>query len=68
MFDGVVFFMQIATELNDKIKQDGLSDVGNLEQDFVYGDASSKELINILNTKQVGCLSVRTKSSSNCVD
>jgi hypothetical protein len=45
--------MQIATLLNAKIKQDGLSDIGNLEQDFVYEDATIKELINILNVNQV---------------
>ncbi|KAG6548880.1 hypothetical protein Mapa_009643 [Marchantia paleacea] len=44
--------IHIATVLNKKIKDDGLSDVGNLEQDFVFGDATSKELINILNVKQ----------------
>jgi hypothetical protein len=50
---GHVGFVQIATLLNAKIKQDVLSDIGNLEQDFVYGDATIKELINILNVNQV---------------
>ncbi|CAM6128065.1 unnamed protein product [Calypogeia fissa] len=50
--DKLSLHIHIATELNDKIKTDGLSDVGTLEQDFVFGDAASKELINILNAKQ----------------
>ncbi|KAG0585407.1 hypothetical protein KC19_2G009300 [Ceratodon purpureus] len=40
----------IATVLNTMIKQDGLMDIGNLEQEFVYGDATTKELIGILNS------------------
>lgn len=44
---------QIATLLNDKIQGDGLSELGKLEQDFVFGDATSKELINILSNRQV---------------
>ncbi|KAL3694828.1 hypothetical protein R1sor_008479 [Riccia sorocarpa] len=43
--------IHIATVINNKIKEDGLDDVGNLEQDLVFGDATSKELINILNLK-----------------
>jgi hypothetical protein len=39
--------------LNNKAKEDGLSDIGNVEQDFVYGDATTKELINILNAHPV---------------
>jgi syntaxin-binding protein 1 len=45
--------MQIATELNDKIQKDGLTELGKLEQDFVFGDATSKELINILTKRLV---------------
>ncbi len=39
--------------LNNKIRQDGLTDIGNLEQEFVYGDATTKELIGILNSNPV---------------
>lgn len=39
--------------LNNKIRQDGLTDIGNLEQEFVYGDATTKELIGILNANPV---------------
>jgi len=45
--------MQIATILNEKIKQTSLNHIGSLEQDFVYGEATSKEFINILNSNQV---------------
>jgi syntaxin-binding protein 1 len=51
--DKLSLHIHIATLLNAKIKQDVLSDIGNLEQDFVYGDATIKELINILNVNQV---------------
>ncbi|KAH8960961.1 hypothetical protein BDL97_05G025200 [Sphagnum fallax] len=50
--DKLSLHIHIATLLNAKIKQDVLSDIGNLEQDFVYGDATIKELINILNVNQ----------------
>jgi len=30
-----------------------LTDIGNLEQEFVYGDATTKELIGILNSHPV---------------
>ncbi|KAL2632868.1 hypothetical protein R1flu_004347 [Riccia fluitans] len=44
--------IHIATVINNKIKEDALDEVGNLEQDLVFGDATSKELISILNAKQ----------------
>ncbi|CAM6098412.1 unnamed protein product [Calypogeia fissa] len=44
--------VNIATLLNDIIQKDGLSELGKVEQDFVYGDATSKELINILTNRQ----------------
>eukprot|EP00246_Nothoceros_aenigmaticus_P006246 TRINITY_DN1903_c0_g1_i3.p1 TRINITY_DN1903_c0_g1~~TRINITY_DN1903_c0_g1_i3.p1 ORF type:complete len:668 (+),score=135.04 TRINITY_DN1903_c0_g1_i3:36-2006(+) len=50
--DKLSLHIHIATVLNDQVKAIGLSEIGNLEQDFVFGDASSKELINLLNTKQ----------------
>lgn len=58
--------VQIATVLNAKIKQDGLSDIGNLEQDFVYGDATIKELINILNNNQVQTPRFSSADSYRC--
>jgi syntaxin-binding protein 1 len=48
--DKLSLHIHIATMLNNKIRQDGLTDIGNLEQEFVYGDATTKELIGILNS------------------
>jgi syntaxin-binding protein 1 len=45
--------LQIATTLNEKIKKDSLNDIGKLEQDFVYGEASSKDLLGIIASMQV---------------
>lgn len=44
--------IDIATKLNAKIAELGLRDLGTLEQELVFGDASSKELINVLTTNQ----------------
>lgn len=38
----------IATTLNSKAKSLGLHDIGRLEQDLVYGNATSKEVIKLL--------------------
>lgn len=32
-----------------------LRDIGQLEQDLVFGDAGAKEVITLLRTKQVWC-------------
>ena len=47
------FFPQIATKINSKIAECFLRDVGTLEQDLVFGDAGSKELLNLLTTNEV---------------
>lgn len=47
--DKLSLHVNIASTLNNKIIQEGLADIGNLEQEFVYGDATTKELIGILN-------------------
>ena len=46
-------FLQIAEKLFDIIKQEHLKDVGQLEQDLVFGDAGTKELIDFFRTRQV---------------
>uniref|UniRef100_A0A0E0CK32 Uncharacterized protein n=1 Tax=Oryza meridionalis TaxID=40149 RepID=A0A0E0CK32_9ORYZ len=38
-------------KLNSIIREQGLRDVGQLEQDLVFGDAGTKELINFLRTQ-----------------
>lgn len=50
---GYSFLLQIAEKLFDIIKQQHLKDVGQLEQDLVFGDAGSKELIDFFRTHQV---------------
>lgn len=45
--------VQIADKLNGIIKEQHLKDVGQLEQDLVFGDAGTKELINFLRTRLV---------------
>jgi len=41
--------VEIATKLNNRISAEKLSAIGNLEQDLVFGDATSKELIALIN-------------------
>lgn len=45
--------MQIAGKINRLIRDLGLRDLGQLEQDLVFGDAGTKEVINYLRTNQV---------------
>jgi len=54
----VVFFfyiIQIAGKINKLIRELGLRDLGQLEQDLVFGDAGAKDVINYLRTNQVIC-------------
>ncbi|XP_016473597.2 protein transport Sec1a-like [Nicotiana tabacum] len=44
--------VEIAGELNKVIKETGLRELGQLEQDLVFGDAGTKEMIHFLRTKQ----------------
>ncbi|KAL3680564.1 hypothetical protein R1sor_023520 [Riccia sorocarpa] len=44
--------IHIATTLNKIIKDDGLNELSDLEQNLVFGGASSKEMIKILQTRQ----------------
>ena len=37
--------VEIDAKLNQKIKEQGLSDIGRLEQDLVFGDARAKEFV-----------------------
>lgn len=45
--------MQIAAKINKIIRELGLMELGQLEQDLVFGGAGTKEVINFLRTKQV---------------
>lgn len=50
-----IMSMQIAGKINRIIREMGLRDLGQLEQDLVFGDVGAKEVINFLRTKQVIC-------------
>ncbi|KAL4562532.1 hypothetical protein LXL04_034739 [Taraxacum kok-saghyz] len=44
--------IEIAGKVNKVVRDEGLRDLGQLEQDLVYGDAPTKELIHFLRTYQ----------------
>lgn len=47
------FAMQIAGKINKIIRDMGLRELGQLEQDIVFGDAGTKEIITFLRAHQV---------------
>lgn len=47
------FSVQIAGKINKIIKESGLKELGQLEQDLVFGDAGMKDVIKFLTTKEV---------------
>ena len=44
--------VEIASKLNKIIDDKDLTDLGKLEQDLVFGDATSKEIITYISTNQ----------------
>ncbi|CAL9773812.1 unnamed protein product [Musa acuminata subsp. burmannicoides] len=50
--DKLSLHVEIADQISGIIREQGLREVGQLEQDLVFGDAGTKELINFLRTKQ----------------
>ncbi|WOL04332.1 SNARE-interacting protein KEULE isoform X1 [Canna indica] len=50
--DKLSLHVEIARKLNRIIREQWLQEVGKLEQDLVFGDAGTKELISFLRTKQ----------------
>ncbi|CAN4125823.1 unnamed protein product [Withania somnifera] len=44
--------VEIAGEINKVIRETGLRELGQLEQDLVFGDAGTKEVIHFLRSKQ----------------
>ncbi|KAI3504333.1 hypothetical protein L1887_32917 [Cichorium endivia] len=44
--------VEIAGKVNKAVRDEGLRDIGQLEQDLVFGDAGTKELIHCLRTYQ----------------
>ena len=47
------FFVQIAGKINRIIRESGLRELGQLEQDLVFGDAGMKDVIKFLTTYEV---------------
>ncbi|XBI23128.1 hypothetical protein VPH35_064062 [Triticum aestivum] len=50
--DKLTLHIDIAGKINRCIREYGLRDLGQLEQDLVFGDAGAKEVINMLRSKQ----------------
>ncbi|RWR90958.1 SNARE-interacting protein KEULE-like protein [Cinnamomum micranthum f. kanehirae] len=50
--DKLSLHVEIAGKINKVIKDQGLKDLGQLEQDLVFGNAGTKELITFLRTQQ----------------
>ncbi|KAI3787371.1 hypothetical protein L1987_41800 [Smallanthus sonchifolius] len=46
--------VEIAGKINTKISEDGLRDLGQIEQDLVFGDAGNKELVEYLDENEDG--------------
>lgn len=44
--------VEIASKINTIIEAKDLTDLGKLEQDLVFGDATSKEIITYISTNQ----------------
>ncbi|XP_022025686.1 SNARE-interacting protein KEULE isoform X1 [Helianthus annuus] len=49
--DKLSLHVDIAEKINKIIRESGLKEAGQLEQDLVFGDAGTKEVINFLRTK-----------------
>ena len=60
-------FLQIAGKINKIIRESGLKDVGQLEQDLVFGDAGTKDIINFLRAKEVSCVFLCTEKGKKLV-
>ncbi|KAJ0052970.1 hypothetical protein Pint_00249 [Pistacia integerrima] len=50
--DKLSLHVEIAGKINQIIRDIGLRELGQLEQDLVFGDAGAKDVINFLRTKQ----------------
>uniref|UniRef100_A0A7C9ESQ9 Uncharacterized protein n=1 Tax=Opuntia streptacantha TaxID=393608 RepID=A0A7C9ESQ9_OPUST len=50
--DKLSLHIEIAQKINRIIREQGLKDIGQLEQDLVFGDAGTKEVINYLRTHE----------------
>jgi syntaxin-binding protein 1 len=48
-----MILVQIAGKINNIIREQGLRDIGDLEQNLVFGKAGTTELINFFRTNHV---------------
>ena len=58
--------MEIASKLNHLIDENQLAELGKLEQDLVYGDATSKEVIAFLTANQSIPAADKVSGGSGC--
>ena len=65
--------VEIASKINRIIEEKNLTELGKLEQDLVFGDATSKEVITYLSANQnllpedkVSIICVRNNGSHQC--
>ena len=57
--------LQIARTINRTIMEQGLRELGQLEQDLVFGDAGRKDVIKFLSTNNVRCSAFFISFSGN---
>ena len=57
--------LQIARTINRTIMEQGLRELGQLEQDLVFGDAGRKDVIKFLSTNNVRCSAFLISFSEN---
>ena len=57
--------LQIARTINRTIMEQGLRELGKLEQDLVFGDAGRKDVIKFLSTNNVRCSAFLISFSEN---
>lgn len=63
MPDYLVCLKQIAAKINIIIRETGLKDVGQLQQDLVFGDAGTKDVIKFLKERTVRkCYATKEKN------
>lgn len=58
--------VEIASKINKIIDDKDLTDLGKLEQDLVFGDATSKEIITYISTNQKMSAADKVRACSQC--
>jgi len=60
--------VQIAGKINRIIRESGLRELGQLEQDLVFGDAGTKEVIKFLTTNEVSNSKMANEEGVPCTN